>query len=604
MAMRPEYRTAQSSETFRDGMADGGYGPNGWTMHSPRSNAPLNTPNQYPPPFPSQGGVSGLPTYDQEKTAGFTRAPDQGAARPKSGGTSSWDLRSEFKKFEQDYEQFEPRNASAAHLAYADGDLPKNKLARFYNYLLNVSIVTRWIMFIVPILDIIWIPGILHFTLYPNAAVWTVTLDWWSIWLTVIWCGWWACLAFSRVIPHILRGTIGLVAVGLRRYIDWLTALSRYIALFGWSLANFGGSTASEAILSLISKLLFGVMLCSALLLAEKLAIQIIASKFHEQSYAGRIANQKFAVEVLVTLYRNSNDIPGRSDTLNGGVHAQKGANARDPRRFVKQALKGVRMAATTTTMAFGNVASEIAGTSVLQPNSPSAMVKTALESANKSRLLARRLYYSFTRAENSHFYVQDINLLFTSPEAADAAYALFDKDANGDVSRDEMEMTCMELHREQLSIEHSLQDMDSAVGKLDNLFMCLYVVITLLIMAVTLEAQLATLITGAGTVILGLSWLIGGSLQEVLTSIIFLFVKHPFDVGDRVAILTATYTVKEINLLSTVFIDSTGCCVQAPNVVLNAAVSFSKIPSYLTAELRFAISISKTCAEDLPESI
>ena len=35
-----------------------------------------------------------------------------------------------------------------------------------------------------------------------------------------------------------------------------------------------------------------------------------------------------------------------------------------------------------------------------------------------------------------------------------------------------------------------------------------------------------------------GLSWLIGSSLAEVLTSIIFLFVKHPYDVGDRVQIM------------------------------------------------------------------
>ena len=75
-----------------------------------------------------------------------------------------------------------------------------------------------------------------------------------------------------------------------------------------------------------------------------------------------------------------------------------------------------------------------------------------------------------------------------------------------------------------------------------------------------------------------GLSWLIGGSLQEVLTSIIFLFIKHPFDVGDRVNILKDSYTVKEIRLLSTVFVDSQGCLVQAPNVVLNTTVRDAKL--------------------------
>lgn len=72
----------------------------------------------------------------------------------------------------------------------------------------------------------------------------------------------------------------------------------------------------------------------------------------------------------------------------------------------------------------------------------------------------------------------------------------------------------------------------------------------------------------------IGLSWLIGGSLQEVLTSIIFLFIKHPFDVGDRVTISKETYTVKEIRLLSTVLIDGNNTLVQAPNMQLNTQVN------------------------------
>lgn len=61
-----------------------------------------------------------------------------------------------------------------------------------------------------------------------------------------------------------------------------------------------------------------------------------------------------------------------------------------------------------------------------------------------------------------------------------------------------------------------------------------------------------------------------------MLTSIIFLFVKHPFDVGDRVVVQGHVYTVKEIRLLSTIFLDSNGTLVQAPNLVLNGQVSAS----------------------------
>ena len=33
---------------------------------------------------------------------------------------------------------------------------------------------------------------------------------------------------------------------------------------------------------------------------------------------------------------------------------------------------------------------------------------------------------------------------MFANPDEADAAFAILDKDGNGDVSRDEIEMACM----------------------------------------------------------------------------------------------------------------------------------------------------------------
>ncbi|TFK54216.1 hypothetical protein OE88DRAFT_1624688 [Heliocybe sulcata] len=527
-------------------------------------------------PEPVHGGGA----YDPENSAGQSRP----AHKPGYGRSGSWDMLAGIRKFEHEYSEFDSRNASESHLAFAEGDIPNNKFSRLYNYLLNVSIVTRWAIFIIPVMALLWIPGILGLTTFPHAEVWGVRLIWWSIWLSVVWGGWWASLAAARFLPHIARASVGVVAVGSRRYIDWLDVLHRYVALFGWTLSIWitfnalinahdgDGSQKSQSIISFIAKLLFAIYICAAVLAFEKLSIQWIAGKFHERSYAERIADQKFAIKVLTILYRHSTDIPGRSDTLRDGpVNKRASMN---PKLFLKKALRGVKYAATTTTTALGNVASEMAGSSVLQPNSPEAKVKTALDSANKSRLLARRLYYSFVRPDHDYLEVRDIARFFPTQDDAMAAFALFDKDDNGDASRDEIELACMDYHREQLSIEHSMRDLDSAVGRLDNIFMSLYVIIAILIIAVALDTQLTTLITGAGTLILGLSWLIGNSAQEVLTSIIFLFIKHPYDVGDRVDVGKDSYTVKEIRLLTTVFIDGQGGQVLAPNTVLNAQMS------------------------------
>ncbi|KAF7361876.1 Mechanosensitive ion channel protein [Mycena venus] len=521
--------------------------------------------------------------YDAERAAG---RPD---LRHASG---SWDMLSGLgRKMEHAYEEFDPaKDASEPHLAFAEGDIPNNKASSLFATRVKTSgfcsrssaraQVSRWILFIVPVLGLIWIPGIIVLTSsgkLHNAQVWGVGLLWWSIWLSVCWGGWWGALAASMILPRIIRRTLGVIAVGTRRYLDWLQVLHRYVALFAWTVAVFvtyhplidarqvsTASTSSIKIIDLGAKLFFAFLLCAGILLFEKFSIQWIAGKFHERSYAERIADQKFAVKSIVTLYRNSKNV-GRTDALqNDAVSIMNAKN------FLSRALKGVRDVATTTTTAFGNVASEITGSSVLQPNSPQSIVQTALESANRSRLLARRLFYSFAKPNADYMLVEDIQRYFPTHDEADLVFALFDQDSNGDASRDEVEMALMDMHREQLSIEHSMQDLDSAVGRLDNIFMSLYVVVAILIVAVALEAQVATLITSASTLVLGLSWLIGGTLAEVLTSIIFLFIKHPFDVGDRVVIDSHSYTVKEIRLLSTIFINSDGVAVQAPNSVLN----------------------------------
>ena len=131
-----------------------------------------------------------LDSYDAERNQYGPRMPEP--SRPglsSSSRNSSWDLLNGIRKIETGYEEFDSRNASSRHLVFADGDVPQNKvrdsglsaflpmltkcqLSKFYHYLLNVSIVSRWILFIIPILAILWIPGILQLTdTTPNGNV-------------------------------------------------------------------------------------------------------------------------------------------------------------------------------------------------------------------------------------------------------------------------------------------------------------------------------------------------------------------------------------------------------------------------------------------------
>jgi hypothetical protein len=256
--------------------------------------------------------------------------------------------------------------------------------------------------------------------------------------------------------------------------------------------------------------------------------------QFHRDSYEDRLQEQKFQLKCLTALYINSRDIPGRTDTLTD-AQSTRTRGSQIPRLAIRKALRGLKEVARTTTTALGNVASEMAGQSVLQTNSPANRVTAALTSANKSKALARRLFYSFRQPGLDHLDISDIARFFPDLETAQAAFAVFDKDLNGDATRDEIESAVMTIHRERLSLEASMRDLDGAVRRLDDIFMVVVVVIDVLVLAAMVTTKLTTLVTSAGTFILGLSWLIGSTMQEILLACIFLFVKHPYDVGDRV---------------------------------------------------------------------
>lgn len=53
-------------------------------------------------------------------------------------------------------------------------------------------------------------------------------------------------------------------------------------------------------------------------------------------------------------------------------------------------------------------------------------------------------MFYSFVKHGAKSLVTADITKFFPNPETAEAAFALFDKDSNGDATQDEVEMACM----------------------------------------------------------------------------------------------------------------------------------------------------------------
>jgi hypothetical protein len=119
------------------------------TSRMPLNKNPAQSTTSLPPqhgvfindnPSQSQVGQEGLPSqayFESHSQGQPTHTP--------STRNSSWDLLGGARKVGQAYEQFDSRNASEQHLAFADGDLPNSKVSEVLARVTRMVLITRGI---------------------------------------------------------------------------------------------------------------------------------------------------------------------------------------------------------------------------------------------------------------------------------------------------------------------------------------------------------------------------------------------------------------------------------------------------------------------------
>lgn len=225
-------------------------------------------------------------------------------------------------------------------------------------------------------------------------------------------------------------------------------------------------------------------------------------------------------------------------------------------------------------TAAFGNIAHEVTGKEVFNPSSAHSIVVEALEKTRPSEALAKRLWMSLVAEGREALYQEDlIEVLVDQPTAvAIDAFETLDSDKNGDVTLDEMIQKVCQVGRSRKAIASSLHDVDQAINVLDNLLLSSVLLVCVFIFIAFLNTSFVTTLATAGTALLSLSFVFAATASEVLGSCIFLFVKHPFDVGDVVVVTSQKLIVERISLLYTVFkCAGSHTTTQCPNATLNS---------------------------------
>jgi small-conductance mechanosensitive channel len=483
-----------------------------------------------------------------------------------------------------------------------DGTL--TSMGKIYNKILNFSVITRYFLYVLPLALVIAIPIIIGATVARKATIAGVQITWFFTWFEIVWLGIWIAKLFAQALPWIFQFLCGIVSSGTRKYALILKALEIPISLMGWAaicLATFTplmtlnpyarkiGDTATKDWQATVRSILFAALIASLIFLAEKLLVQLISISYHRKQFDHKIKDSKRNIHLLSLLYDASRalfpmycaEFAAEDYLINDSIDVSSKLGSKNgrsgsatPMKLIQNVGANVGRVGDKITAAFGNVAQEITGKQVFNPTSAHSIVVEALEKNSSSEALARRLWMSFVMEGREALYKDDIVDVLGSERTLEAeeCFAGLDRDGNGDISLDEMILTVCEIGRERHAIASSMHDVDQAINVLDNLLATVALVLIIFVFVGFLNKNFTTTLATTGTALLSLSFVFAATCQEVLGSCIFLFVKHPFDVGDRVDIGEAQLVVERISLLFTVFRKvKDHKTTQVPNIVLNS---------------------------------
>lgn len=423
--------------------------------------------------------------------------------------------------------------------AYRPPAHPTTALARFIKMMHKKSFLIRYLTYITPVVLIILVP-LLVGALLPagqNLNVGGVSMLWFCIWLEIVWLTLWAGRLIAKALPWPIGLISSLFTDNSKKWRDMVKQLEISATLFFWGLGveisflptmknhHVNGDKDTKSWESTLNKVIVAFFVCAVLNFAEKIIIQLIAISFHERTYADRIEVNKFQIGSLTKLYTFSKEKLMQADS-DFEYHTEPASGARTPGQYLAQAQRGTTKAFNKFGDVAGRIAGDFAGRTVKQSSHPSMVVLTLVNSTSGSQTLARRLYRTFAREDTETVHQEDLRHAFDNDEECDAAFTMFDKDLNGDISMEELEAVCVEIGRERKAITASLKDLDSVVGKLDDCLLFVVIVISVLVFISLISTSAAGVLTSAGSTVLALSWLLQATAQEFLQSLIFVFVK------------------------------------------------------------------------------
>ncbi|KAF3641892.1 mechanosensitive ion channel protein 8 [Capsicum chacoense] len=192
------------------------------------------------------------------------------------------------------------------------------------------------------------------------------------------------------------------------------------------------------------------------------------------------------------------------------------------------------------------------------------------ITSEKQAKVAAKKVFINVAKPGSKFIFLEDI-MRFMREDEALKTMQLFEggTEAKG-ISKRALKNWMVNAFRERRALALSLNDTKTAVNKLHHMLNVLVGVIILVVWLLILKVATTHFLVFMSSQVLLVVFMFGNTAKTTFEAIIFLFVMHPFDVGDRIEIDGVHMVVEEMNILTTVFLRFDNQKIIYPNSVLS----------------------------------
>ncbi|KAK9270526.1 hypothetical protein L1049_026107 [Liquidambar formosana] len=182
----------------------------------------------------------------------------------------------------------------------------------------------------------------------------------------------------------------------------------------------------------------------------------------------------------------------------------------------------------------------------------------------------AKKIFNMVAKPDSEFIHLEDL-LRFMEEEHAKKIMQLIGAtyQCEGIISLPSFKNWVVRAFEERKALTLSLNDTKTAVDELHNMLNFLVAIIIVIIWLFILGVPIAHFLVFFSSQLLLVVFIFGNTCRTVFEAIIFLFVMHPFDVGDRCEVEGVQMRVEEMNILTTVFLRYDDLKIIYPNSVL-----------------------------------